>query len=128
MDRIEPVQNVVIGDYKIISTQYYIVGLNEKIEWDLYDSTPEVLHIIFQFEKDDNDPKAYTRCRGEDNNVLRIIAYNIPSTGTSMIQKMAIGSYDHQEMFMSYHVASTESSGARLIAINIFIKKEKENG
>ena len=128
MDRIEPVQNVVIGDYKVISTQYYIVGLNEIIEWDLYDSTPEVLHIIFQFEKDNNNPRAYTRCKGEDNNVLHITAYNLPSTGTSMIQKISIGSYDHKEMFMSYHVVSTESSGARLIAINIFIKKEKENG
>ena len=128
MDKIVPVQNVVIGDYTVISTQNYIVGLNENIEWDLYDSTPEVLHIIFQFEKDENNPKAYTKCKGEENNVLRIIAYNIPSTGTSMIQKIAIGTYDHKNMFMSYHIASNEASDARLIAINIFVKNEKNNG
>lgn len=124
MEKMEPIQNVLIGDYEVISTQYYIVGLNEKIEWDLYDSTPEVLHIIFQFEKDENNPKAFTRCRGEENNTLRIVAYNIPSTGTSMIHKMSIGTYDHKDMFMSYHVMSNEASNARLIAINIFIKKE----
>lgn len=128
MQKIEPVQNVTIGDYIVISTQNYIIGLNENIEWDLFDSTPDVLHIIFQFEKDNTNPKAYTKCRGEENNVLRVIAYNIPSTGTSMIQKIAIGTYDHKEMFLSYHVASNEASDARLIVINIFIKNDKENG
>ena len=128
MDKIVPVQNVVIGDYTVISTQNYIIGLNENIEWDLYDSTPDVLHIIFQFEKDENTPKAYTKCMGEENNVLRIIAYNITSSGTSMIQKMPIGTYDHKKMFMSYHIATNEVSDARLIAINIFVKNEKNNG
>ncbi len=121
-----PIQNIKTGGYDLLSSFVCISGIEEDITWDIHDHTPDILKIIFHFDKDEKEEKAYTKLDGLGRHVLQITVYNVKDTTSSMIYMMPIGTYDNKELFLSYYLETNKAFQARIVTFNLYSKENKD--
>ena len=116
--------NVLIGDYKLLSSITVIQIEDLPVTYELEDDKEGNVFIELSF-KEEPDKKPYTQLSAIDDSHLTITVINQNGNGGNL-DLMRIGTYgDCYDLYMNIRVIG-QLEKSRTIVVNLYIKKQEK--